>query len=296
MQVHHSKLKQALAMGCYVSMPETRKFRMYWPAREFELFGTSINELFDEMAAVQNILNTYDNYKIINADNMQIILMDNDGQQMVGTPMLPTKVWATIEADEDEWEQALNGRPNEKHEDEAHIHGVHKSGALAYKEGVPASDCPFEDGTPEFAQWNDEWDAEADKEVGEGEDNGGVGSVVTNRYRAAYSESGHPTHCGDELAILLNNLCLNKAGINLELFEAICEANGVNLSRYNRTTKGWQGRLRMTGRNLLAKRVRENEGLIYMPEGMSPNEYHLSYDWVVQAKLKFKPKTEQLGP
>ena len=116
------------------------------------------------------------------------------------------------------------------------------------------------------------------------------GSVVTNRYRANYSESGHPTHCGDELAITLNTICLNKAGINMELFEAICETNGVNLTKYNRTTKGWQGRLRMTGRNLLASRVRENGGILFMPRPMEPDFYQLSQEWVDQAAVKYKPK------
>jgi hypothetical protein len=86
-------------------------------------------------------------------------------------------------------------------------------------------------------------------------------------------------------------VCVNKAGTNLEIFEAICAANGVDLSKYNRTNKGWQGRLRMTGRNLLAKRVLANNGKLIMPEGMG-DDYQLDYDWITTTANKYKPKTE----
>lgn len=169
------------------------------------------------------------------------------------------------------------------------INGIPTDGALAYKEGWFAGDCPYLDQDPEFGRWNDEWDAAAD--YNEEHPKPRVGSVVTNRYRALYSESGHATHCGDALALLLNSVCVNKAGTNLEIFEAICAANGVDLSKYNRTNKGWQGRLRMTGRNLLAKRVLANNGKLVMPEGMG-DDYQLDYDWITTTANKYKPKTE----
>lgn len=109
-------------------------------------------------------------------------------------------------------------------------------------------------------------------------------SVVKAEYRARYAEAGHPSHCGDELANLLNNLCLAKAGIDMARFEAICEANGVELGKYNRTTKGWQGRLRMTGRNMLASKVAAAGGVIMTPiEGAEP-QYKLSAEWVASRK------------
>jgi hypothetical protein len=101
---------------------------------------------------------------------------------------------------------------------------------------------------------------------------------------------GHPTHCGDAMATLLNSLCVNKAGTNLEMFEQICAANGVDLSKYNRTTRGWQGRLRMTGRNLLAKRVLANNCTLLMPEGWSPEYYRFDKDWEYNTTQKYKPK------
>ena len=168
-------------------------------------------------------------------------------------------------------------------------------GAIAYKEGVMAGDCPYleDDEEEDFNRWNEEWDLAADEHESQGPPK--IGSVVTNRYRALYSEMGHPTHCGDRLATLLNSLCNNKAGTNLEVFERICKANGVDLSKYNRTGKGWQGRLRMTGRNLLAKRVLENNGLLLMPEGMG-DDVQLGYDWVEATFNKYKPKAHHQQP
>lgn len=175
----------------------------------------------------------------------------------------------------------------------ARINGISVDGAIAYREGVVAGDCPFMEEDPDFSRWNREWDDAADQAMEAEKETRPkplVGSVITGKYRARYGEGGHPTHCGDELATLLNNLCTNKAGINMELFEAICNANDINLSKYSRTTKGWQGRLRMTGRNLLAKKVASKNGVLWMPEGME--NYQLSQEWLATASAKFKPKVE----
>jgi hypothetical protein len=173
------------------------------------------------------------------------------------------------------------------------INGVPISGALAYKEGVLAGECPYMEEDPDFARWNNEWDEAADEAEIKRVEPPKVGSIITNRYRANYSEQGHPTHCGDELAIYLNEMCTNKGGTNMELFEAICAANGINLAKYNRTTKGWQGRLRMTGRNLLSRKVREAGGKLMLPEGMSSEFYQLSPSWVQDTEQKYKPKKDQ---
>ena len=168
------------------------------------------------------------------------------------------------------------------------INGIPTDGGIAYKEGVMAGDCPYlEEDRWNFDRWNDEWDAAAD--IGTAPPK--VGSVVTNRYRAKYSESGHPTHCGDELALYLNSLCNNKAGTNLELFEQICQMNGVDLSKYARAGKGWQGRIRMTGRNLLAKRILSNNGKLILPE-WAGSERQFDEDWMYYTANKYKPKKE----
>ena len=174
------------------------------------------------------------------------------------------------------------------------INGVPTDGRIAYQEGVMAGDCPYMEDDPDFQRWNDEWDAAADEhEEQQVKARPKVGSVVTNRYRALYSESGHPTHCGDALATLLNSICNNKKGTNLELFEKICALNGVDLSRYNRSTKGWQGRLRMTGRNLLSKRVAENGGVLRLPEEWG-GDRQLDGDWILTTLNKYKPKPTEL--
>jgi hypothetical protein len=172
------------------------------------------------------------------------------------------------------------------------INGVPVNGEIAYKEGVLAGECPYMEEDPDFQRWNDEWDAAADDHEEHANDKPKVGSVVTNRYRALYSESGHPTHCGDALATLLNSICNNKAGTNLELFEKICAANGVDLTKYNRSSKGWQGRLRMTGRNLLAKRVAANHGKLYLPEEMGGEHRQLDEDWIYVTVNKYKPRSK----
>lgn len=173
------------------------------------------------------------------------------------------------------------------------INGVPTSGRTAHAEGVMAGDCPYMEEDPDFQRWNDEWDEAADEAVA-AKPLPKVGSVVTNRYRAKYSEAGHPTHCGDQLANLLNSICVNKAGTNLELFEEICRINRVDLTKYDRTAKGWQGRLRMTGRNLLAKRVLENGGRLIMPEGMMQDYYQMDVDWIETTATKYKPKKEMV--
>jgi len=285
--VHHTKIKQAMQIGCHLSESTNHRYRIFWPQRSVELFGHTIDEALDEMRATQSILHFNPDYKVItNHSDTTVTLMNRmTGKIMKQTPAQPTEIWAIIEAEEDQWVVPLN-EPLQEDEMSDRINGIHINGAVAFKEGVPAADCPYMDESDDFSRWNNEWDEAADQ----AENPPPKGSVVTNRYRATYSEYGHPTHCGDELAILLNNLCLNKAGINLELFEAICAANGVNLTRYNRTTKGWQGRLRMTGRNLLAKRLKSNGGKLIMPPNMMPDSYTLSYDWMVQAEQKYKPK------
>jgi len=185
---------------------------------------------------------------------------------------------------------------------------VPDDGGAAYKAGFGATDCPFGEGTIDFIKWNDEWDAAAD-EATEGdeeapepaeeepEEEPTEKSVVKAEYRARYAEMGHPTTCGDELANLLNNLCLTKAGIDLPRFEHIMEANGVDLSKYNRTTNGWQGRLRMTGRNVLAGKVFANGGVVKtvvergegdmafrLPLEGAEAEYKLSSDWMASRR------------
>lgn len=177
--------------------------------------------------------------------------------------------------------------------------GVPVDGAIAYKEGFTAADCPFTSETEDdeeyakFEKWNDDWDAAADAATDDEENKGG--SVVKDAYRARYAELGHPNHCGDWLANLLNNLVQGKSQTDIARFEAICDANGVDLSKYNRTTPGWQGRLRMTGRNLLSKKVYLAGGVIKTPVSGADPEYRAPADWMAAQRFKM-PKAEQAKP
>jgi hypothetical protein len=119
---------------------------------------------------------------------------------------------------------------------------------------------------------DEEAQAEVDAEIEE-EEGAKKGGVVAPKYRARYAEAGHPTNCGDWLAEVLANLTLNKAGSNIELFEKIASHNSVDLSRYKHDGNGWQGRLRMTGRNLMAKHVFKEGGLI-IPGDLGVGEPH----------------------
>lgn len=289
MSIHHTKVKQAIALGCHISQADEHKFRIFWPQRAVELFGSTIDESLHEMEAAQDILNNHVDYKLItNGVDCQVVLVDDVARKrMAGTPASPSNISSVLEANEAQW--VAEDMPSIMSIVRDNIGGIAKDGGIAYRQGVPASDCPYDEAEDGFTRWNDEWDTAADKATAEPE-RPKVGSVVTNRYRAQYSESGHPTHCGDALAILLNSLCSNKAGTNLAIFERICAANKVDLSKYNRTTKGWQGRLRMTGRNLLAKRVVENNGKLMMPEGMGQDHFQLDRDWILQTINKYKPK------
>jgi hypothetical protein len=287
MTVHHTKIKQAIAIGCHLSEDENRHYRIFWPQRSVEMFSNSIDEALHEMRIAQKILTEFPDYKFVNTSRGTSLILANalTEEIMVGTPTLPSFILGVLEAGEDCWTHPDKELPKPNPANDR-INGIPEDGAVAYKEGVPAGDCPYLEDSDDFSRWNNEWDEEADKASLPPV----KGSVVTNRYRAIYSEYGHPTHCGDELAILLNNLCLNKAGVNIELFEEICVANGVSLMHYDRTSRGWQGRLRMTGRNLLAKRVKNAKGKVLMPNGMAPDSYQLSHDWLIQAEQKYKPK------
>lgn len=190
---------------------------------------------------------------------------------------------------------------------------VPDKGDAAYTAGFSAADCPFEEGTEQFDVWNEEWDNAAEAftasqpksaneesgvaisemggEAGVEPDEGGDAepaekSVVKAEYRARYAEAGHPAHCGDELAVLINNLCLPEKGkFDVARFEVICKANEVDLSKYNRTTRGWQGRLRMTGRNVLAGRVFANGGVLKTGGlEMAEPEYKLSAEWMASRR------------
>lgn len=105
-------------------------------------------------------------------------------------------------------------------------------------------------------------------------------SVVKDTYKARYAERAATARgkkgvsdkakkrsCCDWLALELAARTLDeKSVLVVPQFEAILDANGIEHGHWNRTTKGWQGRLRMTGR-LALQRVVAECGELALPDG-----------------------------
>lgn len=131
----------------------------------------------------------------------------------------------------------------------------------------------------------------------EDEDDGG--SVVPETFKKRYAEAGHPTHCGDWLAVTLNSLVQvtdgKKVVTDLDRLEAIANANDVapeRVDRLGKATNGWQGRYRMTVRNMLAKRVAD-KGFLFVPEGCGRDqdtEIACPADWRAKYATRTKAK------
>jgi len=126
-----------------------------------------------------------------------------------------------------------------------------------------------------------------------------TGSVVPDVFKKRYAEAGHPGHCGDWLAVQLNSLCQvsdgKKVVTDLDRLEAIANANDVAPDRVDRlgtATNGWQGRYRMTVRNMLAKRVAD-KGHLFVPEGCgvkADEERQAPLDWCEKNRTRVKAK------
>lgn len=168
--------------------------------------------------------------------------------------------------------------------------GIPTNGREAHQKGYAIPDNPFIDDPNEDAaraQWEEEWEASAEEAANAAleasEEEKPSGSVVKIKYRAIYAERGHPAHCGDELAVKLNNLVLNGSKTDIEYFKMILDANGVDMAKYKTTGNGWQGRYRMTGRNMLAKKVHAEGGVLKLPNG---DELHMSAEWMAAQRFK----------
>jgi hypothetical protein len=96
-------------------------------------------------------------------------------------------------------------------------------------------------------------DAEDDEEASS------KGSVVNYKYRKIYRDAGHPDNCGDWLATELEGLCHNADGFDFDAYTVILDHNAVEWAKYateeKKATRGWQGRLRMTTRAILQRKV-----------------------------------------
>jgi hypothetical protein len=256
--LHHTYVKKAAKMGVQLSLEDNR-VRAFWPERNFELFAADGKEAIELIQQAQNIAHQDDLQDDTedSADHAAVRLQEKVKQQFV--------------------------------EDLVHtIEGVPTNGRQAFRKGFMAGDCPFAEDDPRFEEWNAQFDAaiEAKDEPIEEKK---PASVVKAKYRATYAELGHPTTCGDELANKIDNLVKNAKGTNIEYFDMIMKANEVDMSKYSKTTPGWQGRYRMTGRNMLAKKVHANGGVLIIP-GMTPDtetsEARMSADWMASQRFQ----------
>jgi len=297
MGIHHTQLKKAEKMGVMLSEDENSGIRGYWPERAILIRAESVADVMREMQAAQALA---PRFQLISAmGNEAFAVLNEQNDVLAGSPMLLSEAHTIIQGGKDEWERAepmedLGEQPSVTEQAKG-TGPVPEDGGEAFRQGFSAADCPFSSETEDeeeyekFEQWNADWDAAADEEEPEP-----TGSVVKDEYRARYAEMGHPTHCGDWLAEFLNDQCIVGEGKETDLirFEAICNANGVSLEKYNRTNNGWQGRLRMTGRNLL-KAVVVRTGHILVPnmDGLL-DKYEADPEWLA-AKAPKKGKNEK---
>jgi hypothetical protein len=119
-------------------------------------------------------------------------------------------------------------------------------------------------------------------------DNAKKGSVVGVAYKTRYatraSEGGIARKAAqrsawDWLAQTIAGECLDKKDrISIERFLALLDANGVDHSRWTNRNKGWEGRLRMTGR-LALQRVVAEAGVLQTADG---EELEAPAEWVAK--------------
>jgi hypothetical protein len=127
-------------------------------------------------------------------------------------------------------------------------------------------------------------DLDIDEEVAA--DNAKSGSVVKSTYKHRYAEraaaAGHgkvaQRSCWDWLAQQLAGECLTGSKISIVKFLAVLDANGVDHSRWQNRSKGWEGRLRMTGR-LALQRVVAEAGVLKTADG---EELVAPAEWVAK--------------
>ena len=128
---------------------------------------------------------------------------------------------------------------------------------------------------------------EVDPEVAA--DNAKRNSVVRPKYKHRYAERARAAglgkkaqrSCWDWLAQTIAAQCLDeKAHIDIEAFKLLLHVNGVDHTKWQNRSKGWEGRLRMTGR-LALQRVVAESGQITLTDG---DIAEAPADWVEKYK------------
>lgn len=261
MTIHHAIIKKAEKMGVSLSEDrETETVVAHWVERNVFTagiggFGKAAMLQMEALHEIATKLGPEFRIKNDGDDKFTVRVFNNDlSRTLDREPLIPVDALMVLNQMGDKpWPTT----------------SVPEDGAQAYAEGWTAADCPYPEPDEEsdeepdgnFEAWNEAFDAAADA-AQEAEDEEPTGSVVKPEYRMRYAEAGHPNHCGDWLADTLNNLILGKTHTDIDNFEDLCNANNVSLAKYKREGNGWQGRLRMTGRNLLAKQVFLADGVM----------------------------------
>ena len=133
------------------------------------------------------------------------------------------------------------------------------------------------DGTliTETAEEKEVLDAEEQRGEDEGEQPKVANTVVHSRYKDRYAANAAAVGASgkapkrsnwDWLSQAIAKECLNdKHQINIDKFLGILEANGIDHTKWPNRNRGWEGRLRMTGRVVLQKVV-ANRGKLLLPD------------------------------
>ena len=269
---------------------------VHWPQPNLWAFGVGAKPAMAEMEAIQQIKQSmHEDNVLINdpRDPFHVFLFLDARRDMVliRGGATPADTLAALDDDATGWKTttpAMTGDPE-------------ADGRAAFVQGFTAADNPYrdEDGAPigegsgdedrpdqtEAADaWDAAFDAAADEEA---EDTGEpTGSVVANRYRQRYKEEGHPNHCGDWLAGVFNNIVGDTKHLNVEALDELAELNGVNNKKYNRESPGWQGRLRMTTRNLIAPVAFRNKGINVPAHISKDGKLPAPSDWLAAQRFK----------
>lgn len=162
-----------------------------------------------------------------------------------------------------------------------------------------ARDPEFED----LIETLNEYEENGSEGMGEDDDDEAeeTGSVVPAKYKAEYAARGNPNHCGDWLAETLARLCRvmedGKEVTDIDRLEVIANANDVAPARYGKlglATNGWQGRFRMTIRNMMVPRIAA-KGFLFVPEGCgvdADKELAAPKQWCLEHSPKPKAKKD----
>lgn len=313
--IHHTQVKKAQQMGVELTTdPDFPDLvAAYWPSRSLKVFGIDAKNAMQQMQAAIRMIEKHEGDGDVikftpDAEPTKKRLSVNGVRYVLAnTPM----AWAQIDLDKWAKEQPEQGPvapvegaplfnsianmpvrepngtdPNSFIEDIAPtIDGVPTNGRVAHQKGFAIVDCPFANmDFANFQKWEEEWEASADEAVQNEteEEKEPSGSVVKSKFRVKYAELGHPTHCGDELAVKLNNL-VGGSKTNIEYFQMILATNGVDMTKYKTEGPGWQGRYRMTGRIKLAKTLHGNGGVLKLP---NDETLQMSQEWLASQRFK----------